>query len=468
MVTLLQNFPSLDNVNNYSDNIVVHDINMCALSKADAERFFCVVTPCASSNLSDEIKRGLNIESARNIFAQIVRDVVHVHSHNILHRNIKPLNIVQVNGRWKLTDFGFACTIGESVLCTERSAYSPPEALEMELNTSLVQPTQTSFTAEKSFDIWSLGAVLYELVAKDASPLFREDLNRTGEDNLRMRYEWTNIAKDSKLLKVEDGTARDLLRLMLVRNSSSRLDLEHVLQHHFMTGRQPTRFLGNEPSYDIFLSYRCAADTTHSDKLYQLLTKTWDLKVWRDREVIKPGVLWKNEIYDGLSNSRIFVCLLSKEAISNFGSLDYDSVVDNLYLEHRLALEMRKSGHVECILPVFIGEKDTTTHNYKKFSIKNDVPTVKDVAVTEVENEIIGFLGARNFPNQTVKSVIDSIMDFQGVRIDATDEAGYAKIVNAIVKAFYELKLQAKENQIRTLEDKLTQKQKIIEELRNA
>jgi hypothetical protein len=52
-----------------------------------------------------------------------------------------------------------------------------------------------------------------------------------------------------------------------------------ILNHAFLTGRNITRLMEDEPEYDIFISYRVASDFHHAELLYNLLTSN-GFKVW--------------------------------------------------------------------------------------------------------------------------------------------------------------------------------------------
>lgn len=85
-------------------------------------------------------------------FTQICLALEHVHSHKILHRDIKSENIFLSDGRIKLGDFGISKLIEDSVAKTFIGTpyYISPE---------IVQNLPYSYKS----DIWALGVVLYEM-----------------------------------------------------------------------------------------------------------------------------------------------------------------------------------------------------------------------------------------------------------------------------------------------------------------
>ena len=102
-----------------------------------------------------EKKGQLNPKEALSIAIQVGRGIEAAHKKNIIHRDIKPQNImISTDGKVKVTDFGIARaasvnTINSDVMGSVH--YSSPEQ------------TRNGFVDGKS-DIYSLGIVMYEMV----------------------------------------------------------------------------------------------------------------------------------------------------------------------------------------------------------------------------------------------------------------------------------------------------------------
>lgn len=110
--------------------------------------------------LSDIIKERapMDYREAIEITRQVASALSMAHRNNIIHRDVKPHNIMMTrDGMAKLTDFGIAKAVSDSTLVTETSRiigsvhyFSPEQA-------------RGAYVDERS-DIYSLGIVLYEML----------------------------------------------------------------------------------------------------------------------------------------------------------------------------------------------------------------------------------------------------------------------------------------------------------------
>ena len=101
-------------------------------------------------------KKGqLTYKEALSIAIQVGRGIQAAHAKNIVHRDIKPQNIIiSTDGKVKVTDFGIARAVSENTIHSDVMGsvhYSSPEQV------------RGGYSDEKS-DIYSLGIVMYEMV----------------------------------------------------------------------------------------------------------------------------------------------------------------------------------------------------------------------------------------------------------------------------------------------------------------
>ena len=437
------------------------------LNKENAEKMYMTVMPRADRNIWTSMKQenwaGRNMEAVRHVFTQLSHCVEELHRQGVLHGDVKPLNIVRVGAQWKLIDLDAACAIGvEPVGHKSSSAYAPPEAIYVDeaagtacvRSVAAVQRGDTSYdllTAHPSFDVWSLGCVLFQMCNTDVVPLFQgnQEDNLTDdaskEDNLFALAGWTQDNKERKLRRVADPLARNLLSQMLHREPSKRPLLSRVLAHPFVSGKKVARLTGEEPKYDVFLSYRVASDSHHVEKLYHLLTAQ-GFKVYWDKLCLEPGVDWEEGFCAGLVNSQAFVPLLSRDAINhpdkdwqNFSKLTADAKCDNVFLEHRLAIELQGLGLIEKVFPVFIGDVNATTGEYGNYFGGGCHPSLPAVSVRAVEEKLHHHmesqaLGTPLEVDRTVASVVTALTACQGAFIQGPAEATFATAADSIAK----------------------------------
>ena len=233
---------------------------------------------------------------------------------------------------------------------------------------------------DSSFDVWSLGCLLYQMCHPEVRPLFQgsNDDNISTDpsdaDNLKLLAEWSEDVKMKKLSKISDTKARNLIAQMLSKDAQCRPSISRILAHPFLSGNsKAVRMVGQEASFDVFISYRVASDLAHAEKLVQLLT-AGGLRVWWDKLCLKPGEDWEEGFCAGLVDSRAFVCIISRDSINhatnmrqNFSTLSRDSSCDNVLLEYRLALELRELRLIDQIMPVLVGDQISPGYYGKYF-----------------------------------------------------------------------------------------------------
>jgi serine/threonine protein kinase len=124
----------------------------------DGQLFFAMAF-CEGETLARRMARGpLPIALAVDLARQIAEGLAEAHARGIIHRDVKPGNVIVTPGdRVKIVDFGIAGLAGQSRLTRTGMAlgtiaYMGPEQLRGE-------------PADVREDVWSLGVVLYEMLA---------------------------------------------------------------------------------------------------------------------------------------------------------------------------------------------------------------------------------------------------------------------------------------------------------------
>ncbi len=151
----------------HTNIVVIHEID-----EASSGDLFIAMAFHEGATLRDRIASGLRVSEALQIARHIASGLAKAHEHGIFHRDIKPANvIVAKDGIARIIDFGLAKS-SEATATVDGSSKGTPVYMS---------PEQASGKAvDFRTDLWSLGAVLYEMLA--GRPPFR------GDTQLRVMY----------------------------------------------------------------------------------------------------------------------------------------------------------------------------------------------------------------------------------------------------------------------------------------
>lgn len=223
--------------------------------------FIAGVMPRSSGDLYSLIinknSHKIIIKNYTDLTHQLVEALAYLTSHNIIHRDIKPQNILYdicTDNHYKLTvtDFGIS---------TNRGCYG--ESLRTDVYTIWYRPPEIAISNEcqsiynASADIWAMGCVFYEMLT--GHPLFpvSNSPNRlatiifsqlgvpsSGSDFFKQYNEWRERLKNvgvsrkypisnfpNPLDEIKDPVIRDLIVGMLVPNPEKRLTINQVQAH---------------------------------------------------------------------------------------------------------------------------------------------------------------------------------------------------------------------------------------------
>ena len=203
----------------------------------ETKDYYCLVMEnVVGGNLLNAINKMNKIPEnlSKIIFKQLILTLQYLHSKNIVHRDIKPDNILlDLDNTIKLCDFGVSKIIPKGQLINDSCgtpAFIAPEILmEKEYN-----PYAT--------DIWSSGVVLYAMVT-GFFPFRGINETQLHENILAGIYPKPNNISEELL---------DLLTKILNINPDKRIKINEILEHPWLSETNDIKYKNKEFSLNLF------------------------------------------------------------------------------------------------------------------------------------------------------------------------------------------------------------------------
>ncbi|NWW73365.1 STK36 kinase, partial [Climacteris rufus] len=191
------------------------------LDSFETDKEVVVVTDYAEGELFQilEDDKCLPEDQVQTIAAQLISALYYLHSHRILHHDMKPQNILLgKDGVVKLCDFGFAraMSIHTMVLTSIKGTplYMSPE---------LVEERPYDHTA----DLWSVGCILYELFV-GTPPFYTNSIFQLVHLIIKDPVKWPTTMSP---------VFKSFLQGLLMKDPHQRLSWPELLSHPFIAGR---------------------------------------------------------------------------------------------------------------------------------------------------------------------------------------------------------------------------------------
>ena len=267
------------------------------------QTIYLVMEYCNSGELFDFIvsKDKLNENQACSFYQEIIDALSYLHSQNIVHRDVKPENILlnRINRKinCKLIDFGISRTCQNNELVTTpcgTASYASPEMHKGEAYNPILS------------EVWSSGILLFSMVC-GYLPFSEEDEYENINNILKGNYEFPDDIELSPEIK-------DLIKHLLDINPNTRYNLEQIKQHPWLN------LVPHNSRPGILIGYhRIPIDS-------KILTQC-ELYGYKKEEVIDSV---KNNRYN--KNSAVYYILLKK--LENEGIDSISDLFSDQYLEY--------------------------------------------------------------------------------------------------------------------------------------
>ncbi|RQM15904.1 hypothetical protein KXD40_005531 [Peronospora effusa] len=201
---------------------ILRQLNHCniiaMMDSFETDKEFCIVTEYAQGELFQvlEDEQSLPEQEIRKIAIQLIQALHVLHSNRIIHRDMKPQNIlIGSRQQIKLCDFGFARAIGHDTSLLKSIKGTP-----LYMAPELVQEKTYNYTV----DLWSLGVILYEL-AVGKPPFYTDRIVSLIQMIVR---------DDVKYPSTMSADFQSFLKGLLNKDPAYRLKWPEIFEHPFV------------------------------------------------------------------------------------------------------------------------------------------------------------------------------------------------------------------------------------------
>jgi len=209
------------------------------------DRYFLVMEDLRGGDLFDRIEQQgpFNEADAGPLIYQVASAVSHLHSNGIVHRDIKPDNLVfesrDTDALIKLIDFGYAGSVdpngggGQLVGLCGTPDYAAPEILSWYSADKALKAQGVPYS--QGVDVWSLGVVMYILLC-GFPPFYGDDDDQMFGLIREGTYSFPPIIDGYKTAWASvSSVAQTLVSSMLCVDASKRISAAGVLSSEWMS-----------------------------------------------------------------------------------------------------------------------------------------------------------------------------------------------------------------------------------------
>ncbi|KAI8801989.1 calcium/calmodulin-dependent protein kinase type 1 [Cladochytrium replicatum] len=202
-----------------------HEHLVSLQDKYETERFYYIITDLATGGeLFDKIveKGSYTEKDAASLVRQILRAITYMHSNGIVHRDMKPENILfrdKVSDHILITDFGLSKAVDEGMELQTTCGtpnYAAPEIL-------------TRKGHGKPVDMWAIGVITYVLLS-GYTPFWGDDQASLFQCIMECDYEF-----DEENWSQVSSSAKDFIAKLLLVDPEKRLTAEEAMAHVWLT-----------------------------------------------------------------------------------------------------------------------------------------------------------------------------------------------------------------------------------------
>lgn len=190
---------------------------------------YIIMEYCDSGNLESIIRKPIKESYTQFYFSQLANGLKYLYKQNIIHRDIKPKNILLTNGRrvLKIADFGFAKQNKNEELYETicgSPLYMAPEIMSHNFY-------------NKQIDLWSIGMILYQMLY-GIHPLKEYDFKSFSELKDRIGLIQVSIPPVNNTNKEVSIECIELLKRLLQKDVKLRITWEEFFEQAWLNKYQ--------------------------------------------------------------------------------------------------------------------------------------------------------------------------------------------------------------------------------------
>ena len=208
----------------------------------------------------------LSVGETIDVMEQLVSAVEHAHSRHVIHRDIKPQNVIVRNdGTVKLTDFGIAVAQNAAQLTQTNSIMGSVHYLAPEL--------AKGQSASQQSDIYSLGILMYELLAGEVPFI--------GESAVNIALMHMEDKMPSIRQKVGDDV-NQAIENIIIKATTKNKNYRYHSAHEMLLDLVDCQYRNEEAAYEVI------DDHVESD------TKDYNTTIVMDKDELAKATKKKN------------------------------------------------------------------------------------------------------------------------------------------------------------------------------
>ena len=267
--------------------------NVCTLHDVGSEDGvdFLVMEYLEGETLENRLRKGgLPIDEVLRIGSEIAEAIEDAHRHGVVHRDLKPGNVMLTATGTKVLDFGLAKTTRVGVVDPDAATETVAQTLTREGRIVGTMPYMApeqlqGSTADSRTDIWALGCILYEMATGDRPFRGRTQADLIGailKDDLQPPSKKGSLASEQL-----DHIVKRCLHRDPERRWQTAKDVSNELGESLETGRSaPSSVDADRPSIAVLPFANMSADPEQeyfcdgmAEEVINALTQLEDLHV---------------------------------------------------------------------------------------------------------------------------------------------------------------------------------------------